>query len=64
MNNDNIILVCQNCGNEDITVKAWVNPNTDQVMELCDFDSDDRYCENCDQHIDIITKEDYEKTKE
>ena len=40
---------CQECGSENIQVKMWVNPNTNEVVddecaeELC-------WCEECEAH--------------
>lgn len=35
--------VCKLCGSDQITVKAWIDPNTNQVFEFCD----DNGCHEC-----------------
>ena len=39
--------ICNVCGSEDIEVKAWVKANTDEVVEWCDDESPECWCNDC-----------------
>ena len=56
------IFVCAKCGSEEIQAKAWIYLNTEEVCSCCDImnEQDDYWCEDCEEHCDIITKEEYE----
>lgn len=56
------ILVCEICGSEHILTKSWTDPNTDVVNHNMDSDdTDDNWCEECQQHVGFISKKDFEK---
>lgn len=45
-------------------VKAWVDANTSEYIdEASDGDSSDRWCNNCEKHIDFITLEEFNESK-
>jgi hypothetical protein len=55
------MIVCVTCGNAEIQVKRWVNPNTDQVMDEGNFNLhyvEDNWCVNCDEHVNLKDEED------
>lgn len=60
---NNAILVCEECGSEDIQTLMWVNPNnTSQVDgELDSGDTSNNYCRNCQENVGITSKEEYLK---
>ncbi len=43
------IFRCKECGSTDIQILAWVNPNTDEIVD--DEVSDGKcWCERCGKH--------------
>lgn len=52
------ILVCSDCGSENIQTPFWVNPNTFEVFE--EYDLDDAYCEDCKFKVSITLQENYD----
>ena len=57
--------VCEECGGTDIQIKAWVDANTLEYQEGCDLgDEDDNWCEDCEEHTNIMHKDEYDKQKE
>lgn len=62
MNKENI-LVCAECGSQDVQTQAWIKPNAN---DLCDGylgidDSDNNWCCECEEFVELITLEEYEK---
>ena len=50
------MLVCDECGGTNIQVLAWVNANTNEyISESCN-DENDRWCEDCNTHVDFKEK--------
>ena len=45
-------LVCKECGSSNIEVKAWINPNTDKVLDsVSDEDIKDNWCNECSENV-------------
>lgn len=62
---DKIIMVCEECGSDKVETKAWVSINTDEIGDSCsDGEDDDNWCNSCETHSGIITKQEYENGKE
>jgi hypothetical protein len=60
----NEILVCNECGSsESIQIKVWNYVNSKEFASDCSDDSDDRWCEVCEEHVNFITKEEWENEK-
>jgi hypothetical protein len=60
-------VICGDCGSENVEYVAWYNPTTEEVGEsFGTFNyGDNSYCNECDDHKDIIFKGDNpEKFKE
>jgi hypothetical protein len=58
----NETLVCKGCGSADsIQIRVWQYTNSGEFASDCSDDSGDRWCEDCEEHVDFITKEEYEK---
>jgi hypothetical protein len=56
----NLDFVCSQCGKPDIEQKAWVNPNTDEVLDSCsDGDIQDNWCNVCEEHNLFITYKEF-----
>jgi Zn finger protein HypA/HybF involved in hydrogenase expression len=55
------ILICPNCGSENIEMKCWVTINTNFVGEAATFDEADYWCPNCETHQYPINKKEYEE---
>ena len=60
MEKDEYKLVCSKCGGSNIQCVAWVDPNTDELIEYWDGDPQDNWCIDCDDN----TKFNYVKEKE
>jgi hypothetical protein len=50
--------ICENCGLNDVEQKQWVNPNTEALGEMVSEESNDTWCNNCNEHVDLIHKND------
>ena len=59
-----LILVCEDCGSEDVQILQWVNPNTGENFGGTGEDRDDNWCDNCKEHTRLITKEEYIENQE
>lgn len=46
-------LVCNNCGGSNIEVKAWVNPNTLEIIQMLDDEIEDIWCRDCNLYVGI-----------
>ena len=61
-------LVCADCGSEDVQVRAWVNPNlsvlSNDDLEFDPNESEDTWCNDCEEHSGIVLKSEYEKEDE
>lgn len=59
------LFVCSKCGSQHVQVKQWVYLNKPEIPDLSwlSGDPDDCWCENCEDHHDIITEEEYLKLK-
>lgn len=50
--------VCPNCKSDNVRVKKWVNPNTNEIIDSAsDGEEDDDWCEDCQGHykVDVVT---------
>lgn len=46
-----LIALCSNCNSDNIEMKYWVNPNTDEVGDISsDGDDQDTWCNDCQTH--------------
>jgi hypothetical protein len=46
------LYLCPHCGSDNVEMKSWVNPNTDEIK---DSDTgDDDYCNDCQQHGELL----------
>lgn len=60
----NEILVCNECGSsESIQIKVWSYVNSNKFASDCSEDIDDKWCEDCEEHVHFITKEEWENEK-
>ena len=51
------MFVCENCGGSNIQTKMWIDPNTNEVIDsVSDGDSDDNWCDDCEEHVRFDTK--------
>jgi len=48
---------CADCGGTNVQVKAWVNPNTDEIVETMQDEMEDCWCDNCEEHVTIIRED-------
>lgn len=59
---NNNIVVCEECGSDQIEEKAWVKVNGKKyVSDFC-FDSEDMWCPVCEEHTNHVTKLEYESS--
>lgn len=52
--------VCKNCGSENVEIKAWVNPNTNECNQthfIDEVEDEDTWCTDCETHGGIEVKE-------
>mgnify|MGYP003140017021 FL=1 len=54
--------VCPNCGSDKVLEPYWVYINDDPI-EIGDRIEDSNMCESCDSIMEVVTLEEYEKTK-
>ena len=65
MNDDDKILVCEECGSSDVQIKAWINANTLQfVDDSGDCDRYSNWCGNCQEHVYLCSRSNYLKNRE
>lgn len=51
------MLVCEECGGTNIETKAWVDANTDEVLDSCsDGENEDNWYRDCNQHVKFKVK--------
>ena len=60
MNNVTLLLVCENCGSQDVEIKAWIYANTGKYAGETD-DSDKGYCPKCDKRVYLTDLEEYKR---
>ena len=48
--------VCDNCGSDNVQIKAWVKPNNNNEYDSVIEDDDDYndWCEDCQSHINVM----------
>lgn len=55
-----IMLVCEICGGKDIETLAWVDANTGEYKsDSGDYDEDTNWCNDCEEHVNLISEEEY-----
>jgi len=57
------IQVCKKCGSDNIIQLEWRNPNTGELSCLGPDEKQNRYCEECEEHVDFMTLAEF-KNKE
>lgn len=50
--------VCKKCGSVDITIRKWVNPNTNYISTVKCDDSDECWCDDCQAMMPYLYIED------
>lgn len=52
--------ICSQCGGTNVEVRAWINPNTNEVFDFCSSEQYDCWCNDCEEHYELetIKKED------
>ena len=55
-------LVCANCGSDKVESLAWVDSNTHKYKDLYgdDGDEDANWCNECEDHVEIIYESTYQ----
>jgi len=46
------IWTCSTCGGTNVQTTAWIDPNTDRVVD-CEGPLDDNWCEDCQEHVGL-----------
>ena len=47
-------LVCEKCKGTNVETKAWVDANTDEVLDSAtNGDEDDNWCRDCEEHVQL-----------
>lgn len=57
-----MVVKCKKCGSADVEIRAFVNPNTEEVSSLNNIatlitERDDCWCKDCDDYADLIIEE-------
>lgn len=56
MNKSLEALYCSECGNSNVEIRMWVNPNTKAIGDRCsDFTEEDNWCKTCEEHVELLT---------
>lgn len=57
-------LICEICKSDDIEIKKWVNPNTNEIGDTTsDGEMQDNYCNNCQAHTEFIMTNDIKEVE-
>ncbi len=60
-----MIWVCGKCGSREVESLAWVDMNTDQVLDgTGDYDDANYWCRKCNEHTHIQLESEYKKENE
>ena len=59
--NDEEILVCDECGSLDIQQLVWVEPNTHEYIGATEYDKDDNWCGECDDHLHFTSLREFKE---
>ncbi len=51
------LYTCSECESELVSCKAWVDLNSDAIVDTAAFDLEDYWCEECQDHRVINSKE-------
>lgn len=58
-------IVCSVCGSDDVETQVWMKVNTMVVTDGYSLDeSDDNWCCKCEEHVDLISEEEYKEQEE
>ena len=49
-------LVCEICKGTNIEMRAWIDPNTNEVKQSCDCGRDDNWCNDCQENVYFLSK--------
>lgn len=60
MKKDEKILICSQCGNEDVEVKMWVNIKTEEISGPAGDETSDNFCKICNENVKLINKTDFD----
>lgn len=53
---------CKECGSKNVEMRYWVNLNTEMLGNPILEGSDDYYCEDCDDYVEIVEIDDVDNT--
>jgi hypothetical protein len=48
---------CKKCDSKDVESKMWVNLNTFKIQDMVDDDSDQNWCTECQELVEIYDEE-------
>lgn len=48
-------LYCNKCGSSNVQLEAWVNPNTNEIIDV--YSSGQEWCDNCEEETTLLTRE-------
>ena len=49
--------ICPRCGSDNVQVKEWRNINTGELDSFNPFEDEDCWCDDCETHKALITKD-------
>ena len=47
---------CSVCKSENVQIRQWVNPNTNEVDNGSDLETEDCWCQDCEDHTELVLK--------
>lgn len=47
------IIVCKECGSDDVELRVWLNLKTKETSDCSDGDDEDTWCNKCEEHTGI-----------
>jgi hypothetical protein len=49
---------CTVCKSENVQIRQWVNPNTNEVDNSNGLENEDCFCQDCEEHteLELISK--------
>lgn len=48
---------CKKCNSTNVEAKYWVNLNTFKIQDIADDDSDQNWCQNCEEMVELYDDE-------
>lgn len=57
-------VVCEKCGGFNIETRAWVDVNTDEVLDACADGDEDNWCRDCQEHLGFVSHKEFKEAED